>query len=158
MPLNDTESLVSAIADSAYAIEDTGKPLLKPFYERCLEEHLAELEEDVIGADRLRLIFSRSLSDNSGNYDMLIDAMSLLRNDESISLEIEKSKLQSVIAQPREMGRGSFDPILWLKVKTGQEKPVLVIKDGKVFEDDSQGRWYGFPIRMLHITTFTKRS
>lgn len=134
-----------------------GSELLRGIYKQSLNERLEEYKNDILASDLLVLRVPHSLIAHNTNYRLLIDRFAEQdeRNDD-YTLYLPNSAIQSVNVLGGEQSEHQVCPNLWLKVKTGQEKPIMKISKGSLVEDDSQGRWYNFPFSLTSVTALSR--
>ncbi len=154
--LADTQRLCDAVNETAAYLSQEGvRPILKGIEEVSLDMRLAELRDEVWRSDFVTIEFSDRITRYNSAYETLLAAFGAEDTDKDMhAVLIPGEHIRSVVVLPGKESESLFTPRLILRVATGYERPISVIKDGQVVEGDGQPRWFDFPINRSKITTF----
>ncbi len=138
-------------------------PLLRPIVEKSLHERVQEFGEGLMSADLVEVTFTRRMTTHLSSYRALLDTFGdpERATDDDYTIVVPGNAVQSVIGHTGQLDVGHWEPSMWLKVKTGHEKPTFMmpardaVKDGLVV-DDPQGRWYNFPLDSARFTALSR--
>lgn len=157
LDLHGLHFLQEDILNIAYLLSrPEGVTLLRPIEERCLEEKLSEYKQDIEDSSLLVINTPRRVTEQGDAYKLLIDEFADDKDDETRAFYIPREAIQAVDVLAGQRSEHDFHPTVWMKVKTGQEKPITSFKNSWLVEDHSQGRWYNFPLEHSRVTALTK--
>ncbi len=156
----DFENLTTVregILSTAAAYQRNDIPLFMPILHESLRGQLEDYKAGIMNGDLLEVTYEPALTAHSSAYDDL-EATFGYMTEEHVSANtvmLPRTAIQAVQVMMGRVPEDRVEPTVWLKVKTGREKPSLTLQDGEIIKDDSQGRWVEFPLQRTSIRSFT---
>lgn len=151
----DTERLCASISETAVCLSQSDlHPLFRGIEQRSLNEKLEELKDELKHASAIEIEFSHKMTMYTDAYDDLLAVYGQQTDLADVHRVVIPGKnVHAVTALAGQESESFFWPRAILRVSTGFEKPLSVIRDGKVVEDEGQPRWFDFPLSRSRIVT-----
>ncbi len=151
----DTERLCDSISETAACLSQKDlHPRLRAIEELGLDERLKELNDELTKAAAVKVVFSRRMTMYSSAYNNLLATYGQdTDSGDTHSVLIPGEKIHAVTTLPGKESESSFRPRAILRVLTGLETPLTVLKDGKLVEEPGPARWFEFPLERSEIRT-----